>query len=56
MQINDMKQTTFTGKDREVMLSWEAELGIPEDVPVDDIRALMKDAASKEKKLNVEVL
>eukprot|EP00976_Prorocentrum_cordatum_P061549 1176351-Prorocentrum_minimum.AAC.1 len=52
VQINDMKQTTFTGKDREVMLSWEAELGIPEDVPVDDIRALMKDAASKEKKLN----
>jgi len=38
------------------MLSWEAEVGIPEDVPVDDVRVLLADMASKEKHVEAEIL
>lgn len=55
VQINDMKQDTYPGKDRQMMVNWEAELGIPEEVPVDDVRALMADMASKEKNMVVEI-
>ena len=55
VQFNDMTQSTFPGEGRNMMINLEAEITIPEDVPVDDVRALLIELASKEKRLVAEI-
>jgi len=55
VQINDMTQTTYPAEGRQMMISWEAELGIPADVDVEEVRAIVADMAQNEKKLSAEI-
>jgi len=56
VQIKDMDMKTFQDKATNKMLvSLEAELEVPVEVPVDEVKGLLKEAASKESSMVVEL-
>jgi len=56
VQINDMDMKTFEDKTtKRMMLSWEAELELPVEAPLDEIKGILEKAAKKEKFMEVEV-
>jgi len=49
VQIKDMDMKTFQDKaTKKKLASWEAELEVPVEVPIDEVKGLLKQAASKE--------
>lgn len=47
---------TFQDKaTKKMLVSWEAELEVPVEVPIDEVKDLLKEAASKESLMVVEL-